>query len=197
MVGHRLDISMSLIAGQITGWAVPLQGKKIFVVQRPSSLNMWMKILLPQAKLELQDYAQEPAHTVCTQTPKLVLPLCSVRGSESVMQAVRKRSRCLTLRLLSSCNANMAQPAAFLAPWPTGITAHIPLHTVSRLFPILTLQGLLQNKHVPNMCSLVSAPQVLETWIYRSQTSWKELWWREELWCWHLMNLTWSEFVKS
>lgn len=101
MVGHKVDTIMSLMAGWTTGWDVPLQGKKILIIQIPSSLNMWMKILFAQARLELQDYAQEPVHTLCTQMNSQTGPFVhSVMGSESVTQAERKKSRWLALRLL-------------------------------------------------------------------------------------------------
>lgn len=129
IVGHMLDISMSLIAGQTTRWDVPLQGKKMLIVQIPSSLNMWMKILFPRAKLELQHYAQEPVHTVCTQMNSQTG--ASFVHSEGIRVSCRQRERGAggwPWDYCSHCNANMAQPAAFLAPWPTGLTAHITLY---------------------------------------------------------------------
>lgn len=145
MVGHMLEIIMSLIAGQTSGWDVPLQEKKILIAQISSSLSMWMKILFPQAKLELQDYAQEPVHTLCTQwTPKLVPPWCTVWGDLRVpCRQQERRAGGWPWDYCSSCNANMAHSAAYLAQWPTGLTAHITLHTVFNLFPMLSLQGLL------------------------------------------------------
>lgn len=68
MVGHMPDLIMSLFASvkareyislpskRIIGWDMPLQGKKVLTVLTPSSLNTGLKIHLPQAKLELQDY---------------------------------------------------------------------------------------------------------------------------------------------
>lgn len=126
MVGHMLDIIMPLIAGPTTRWDVPLQGKKMLIVQIPSSLNMWMKIPFPQAKLELQDYAQKSVHT--NELPNWSLPSAQWGDLTVSCRQWERGAGGWPWDYCSSYNANMAQPAAFLAPWPTGLSAHITLY---------------------------------------------------------------------